>query len=77
VGEADTVTQRKLRIEVTDESGHVTDDTYRSHTIAAVEVELPSSMEVPGERLIEAAKLAYRHVVGSDLPGLIVEGEPR
>jgi hypothetical protein len=66
-------TQRKLRIEVVDETGNVQDDNYRTHTILAVEVELPGGVEVPGERMIEGAKLAYRHVTGSDLPRFTTE----
>jgi hypothetical protein len=65
--------RRRLRIEVYDETGSVHGDDYQTDTIAAVEVELPAGVEIPGERLIEGARLAYRHVVGADFHQLVVE----
>jgi hypothetical protein len=64
------VTQRKLRIEVFDETRHTGELDFE--TIAEFNIGLPRNLEVPGERLIEAAKLAYRHIVGADLPDPLV-----
>lgn len=65
--------QRKLRFELVDEIRTRDADGERDTdfvTIAEVVVEVPASMEIPGERLIEGARLAYRHATGVDLPGL-------
>ena len=47
----------------------MTDLDYQ--TIAQVEIELPAGTEIPGERIIEAARLAYQHMVGADFRQLV------
>lgn len=68
-------TTRKLRIEVYDETGTVAGDDDATTTLAAVEITLPASVEVPGERLIEGARLADAHVVGADFHQLVKEAQ--
>jgi hypothetical protein len=62
--------QRKLRIELYDDRTPPGGD-LDYHTIASVEIELPASMEIPGERIIEAATLAYAHMTGADFHQII------
>lgn len=62
-------TLRKLRIEVFDETPRENEHPVWQ-TAAEVVVVLPAGMEIPGERLIEATRLAYRHLMGDDLPKL-------
>jgi hypothetical protein len=75
--------QRRLRFELVDEIRTRDADGERDTdfvTIAEVVVEVPANMEIPGERLIEGARLAYRYATGVDLPGLSaahVEGGDR
>ncbi len=61
--------QRKLRIEVIDDLTPPGGD-YEFKTLAAVDIELPPGMEIPGVRMIEAARLAYQHMTGADFDQL-------
>jgi hypothetical protein len=64
------MSQRKLRIEVVDDLTPPGGD-YEFKTIASVEIELPAGMEIPGVRMIEAARLAYQHMTGADFQQLV------
>lgn len=66
------MTTRKLRIEVFDETERTDGEGWQWRTLAEVVVEMPTGFECPGERLIESARMAYRHVMGADLPKLEV-----
>ncbi|HEV8653147.1 MAG TPA: hypothetical protein VG276_28075 [Actinomycetes bacterium] len=59
--------QRKLRIELYDDATPP-GGNLDYQTIASVEIELPAGTEIPGERIIEAARRAYVHMVGADFP---------
>ena len=69
-------TRRKLRIEVYDDATPPGGE-LDYQTLASVEIDLPATMEIPGERVIEAAKRAYRHMVGADFQQLIEAGDPQ
>jgi len=65
---------RKLRIEVYDDRTPPGGELDYA-TIASVEIELPAGMEIPGERMIEAARQAYAHMIGADFQELVARAE--